>query len=314
MQEHNIVISFQDKDGNYQKNICVLLISIFENTKAHLIIHVFYDYTVSLDAINNIKKLIRSYGQKVIFYKRKIQSEYKKLNIIQTGMLSFAAMYRLDIPTVLLDVDKCLYLDGDIVVCGDIEELFNISFDGKSVLAIRDQGAIEKPYLYNRNMPVDTKNYFNSGVIMFNLKKIRGEYDLAKGCIELLMKYPKEAFADQAALNMLLAGDVKFIDGIYNKFPTRNSKVDEAIIWHFAGACKPWKVRFSEVDSLYWKFFLKTEWGKNAESLFQEYTKVVEPLSEALIYYPSGPKKMFFKRMLIRMVREFKDIWKNYFS
>lgn len=79
---------------------------------------------------------------------------------------SQAAMYRLLIPFVV-ETDKALYLDIDTLVRHDIKTLW-----GKSIDLV---GAVIDPCnIYHRDrLGIDSDNYFNSGVILFNSKKIR---------------------------------------------------------------------------------------------------------------------------------------------
>lgn len=98
--------------------------------------------------------------------------------------------------------DRVLYLDCDITVTGDISELFVTDLGGKSIAAaemvesryyIRSKKAIffeEMPYNFTdyckkisgiRHM----ENYFNAGVILFDLKRCR-KFTFHKEAVELL--------------------------------------------------------------------------------------------------------------------------------
>jgi lipopolysaccharide biosynthesis glycosyltransferase len=45
--------------------------------------------------------------------------------------------YRLLLPSILSDCDKCLYLDSDIIVCGDLYELLKIEIDDSYIAGVK---------------------------------------------------------------------------------------------------------------------------------------------------------------------------------
>ena len=64
------------------------------------------------------------------------------------------------------------------------------------------------------NIPVDRFNYINSGVVLFNLKKIREdnkEQELNKFVNENNLYYP-----DQDAINAIFKNNILFLDNKYN--------------------------------------------------------------------------------------------------
>jgi lipopolysaccharide biosynthesis glycosyltransferase len=64
------------------------------------------------------------------------------------------------------------------------------------------------------NIPVDRFNYINSGVVLFNLKKIREdnkEQELDKFVNENKLYYP-----DQDAINAIFKNHILFLDNKYN--------------------------------------------------------------------------------------------------
>ena len=79
---------------------------------------------------------------------------------------SKAAMYRLLIP-FLIDSDRAIYIDIDTILLKDIKTLW-----GKEVDYV---GAVVDPCsIFHKNrLKLKADNYFNSGVILFNSKKIR---------------------------------------------------------------------------------------------------------------------------------------------
>ena len=315
MKEYHILLSINDKTGEYTKFAGTTLVSIFENTRNKIHVHIFHDESLLNENKNKLNEICKKYGQKISYYLVELNDKIKNMKMIKEGFLSKAAVYRLFITDKIKNIDKVLYLDCDVIVNGDVKEIFDIDISNVYLGAVHDK-TVEKNFkIYKKNMPkLLPQKYFNSGVIIFNLEKIeKDNIDLLKDVMDFFNKYPKDPFTDQSALNYIFKENVLLIDNKYNMFPKRNSKIDDAMVWHFAGANKPWKTRFSEVDNLFWKYYRLTPWGENINDLIKMYSKVTDSLDYALLYYPSGPKRQFFKNMFIRFFREIKEIKCNYF-
>ena len=91
---------------------------------------------------------------------------------------------------------KVIYLDTDTVVNGDLKELFKIDISNYELAAVKD--------LYNWLNPNrwKVKKYFNSGVLLLNMKEIR-KTKLFKKSRELVAN-KKMISPDQDALNFLV--------------------------------------------------------------------------------------------------------------
>lgn len=96
--------------------------------------------------------------------------------------------------------ERILYLDSDIIVDGNIEEMYFSEFHGKFAKAVKDMYVSDVEHWYQEypNM----KPYFNAGVILVNntLWKIN---NLKESLIQTTIKYPKLSIADQDVLNIV---------------------------------------------------------------------------------------------------------------
>lgn len=311
----HVVIAIQDKTGQYSKYAGVLITSIFENTNKNIVVHIFNDGKLTNDIKSNFLTISDIYEQEIMFHTIELPYDILDLKMIKNNFLSEAALYRLFIADELdKSISKVLYLDCDIVCNGEINKIFNIPIT-TSVGAVCDEGIRKNYPLFKKNMAkFDKDKYFNSGVIMFNLNEVRKKHNLLDECMRYLLEYNKDPFSDQSALNYIFKNDCTYLPKVYNMQPKRESKKDDAIIWHFCGANKPWETRFSEVDKLWWKEFILTPWGKDPEKVFEMYDKVVDSLDYALIHYPSGSKRMFFLSLIYRLKKEIFEILNNYFK
>lgn len=134
---------------------------------------------------------------------------------------------------------KVIYLDTDTVVNGDLKELFKIDISNYELAAVKD--------LYNWLNPNrwKVKKYFNSGVLLLNMKEIR-KTKLFKKSRELVAN-KKMISPDQDALNFLIKKKLMLPE----KFNAKDKYYKEIIVHHFCNVrrkhhfffrVKPWMV------------------------------------------------------------------------
>jgi len=174
-------------------------------------------------------------------------SIFEKYRII-SAHITHAAYYRLMIPTLLRDIDKVLYLDCDIIAVTDIKELFNMNVMNCFVIAKKD--VLSGGSILRLNLP-PLRFYFNSGVMLLNLKEIRAE-NIEKKLFEYAENPPyKERFEDQDVLNYAFQAKVKLLPAQWNFRPDDEGKYN---IIHFLGPEKPWKSDTVKFQEYFWQF------------------------------------------------------------
>lgn len=143
-------------------------------------------------------------------------NEVRKLMNFKDGFYKVQVFYRLFIASILpIDIDKVLFLDGDIIVRHSLKDLWNINLSGKALGACQDaqEGLIEQ---FNRLCFSSILGYFNAGVLLINLKYWR-ENNLQQLCIDYVEKYPERVVLnDQDILNYLCREVKKEIPLKYN--------------------------------------------------------------------------------------------------
>ena len=138
------------------------------------------------------------------------------------------AVYRLLLfGEMFVRYDKILYLDCDMVINGDVSELYDTVLNGAEVAGVRSEefralSKMKRPvfldgYPYNvDNYRTDglkmkhMEDYFNSGVLLFDLQKARERISLEE--IFSLLNAHKYTYYDQDVLNMLFDGRVLTLD------------------------------------------------------------------------------------------------------
>jgi lipopolysaccharide biosynthesis glycosyltransferase len=283
----HICLPLYDRCGTYSKNIGVVICSVMDNTKFDITFHLIHDDTLSDKNIHKIKELVYRYqNAKIIFYK--INSE--EFNIIKNRVDKFSVgtLFRLKIPEFISDnIDKVIYLDADLIVNLEINHIWSIDISNYSLAACVDYDLSEfsKPWLCRVGLlPVDT--YFNGGVLILNLKKIRREHNLVNECIKFLMKYPQCQYADQDAFNFIFQNDTLLLEKRFNLL-TRAEKGkccnSEEGIYHFAGV-KPRAESNDFFDKLFYKYLSMTPWIESPDVLQELHENVLQQNLNLRIY------------------------------
>lgn len=132
------------------------------------------------------------------------------LKLPNRGRFRAAAHYRLLAPELLPQVAKAVYLDADLVVLHDVAELFDVDLDGKFLAAVHDADTagqyagydpVVKPYLENEVGLEDPRSYFQSGVLVMDLERMR-ELKLSEEMVGLAVSR-KWRWPDQDILNRM---------------------------------------------------------------------------------------------------------------
>lgn len=190
---------------------------------------------------------------------------------------SKATYYRLFIPNLYKEYDKALYLDSDIVVLDDIANLYNIDLKDNLVGAIPDEAVSKVPefinYVVNRIQVNSEHHYFNAGVLLMNLKKLR-EIDFEEVFINLIEKVTFNVAQDQDYLNTICKDRVHYIDKVWNKMPLPDENVQEKDIKliHYNLSFKPWKLDNILYEDNFWDVASKTTFYNDIINEKKNYT------------------------------------------
>lgn len=307
-----IAFSIYDKDGTYSSKIAVAIMSILATITRNLKIrfHILHDDTLNEYNKDFLKKVVNEANQEIMFYYVELKKE-DFINLKDIELYSPGALFRLKLAE-LVKVDKILYLDADIICNLNIKNLFDENIDDYAVAAVLDREVVNQDNISNnrlyKKIPIDVINYFNSGVLLFNLNYIRKNYNMFCQAMTFLKKYPYVPFSDQAALNYLFQDKCKFLNCKYNWGV--NKGVNKECIYHFSGEIdKPWIFKTSPLRILYWKYFSKTPWCRNLEDFLREYDKSNISVEEHILTGRIVSRKKFLKNFLLRLKKEIKKVF-----
>ncbi|MBR1420003.1 MAG: hypothetical protein IJ575_02950 [Selenomonadaceae bacterium] len=181
----HVCYGLRDESGKYSKYAGTSIQSLLDNTQEEVTIHILHDSTLSNENRRKLSIIAYQHDQEIRFYDvdefvpELIADANRRIPKILNSRFTIGAFYRTMIPEVL-DVDKVIYIDGDIVVNLNINDLWKIDFDGKPLAAIPEyvtglsvQTAMR---IFNscKSGVVDPQDYFNSGVLFMDLDQIRG--------------------------------------------------------------------------------------------------------------------------------------------
>jgi len=173
--------------------------------------------------------------------------------------ISVSTMDRLFLPEMLKDLEKVLYLDIDILIQGDVGELYDLNL-GENVFAgkrtrlkswanmIRPitratlHFAAEKAWDIRKRLhdKADlTSRTFNAGILVLNLELMRAENFTA----EHMYLVEQCRMNDQDVFNIYSRNRVLEIDSEWNHVPSQDFNANPKII-HWAGPAKPWKPEY----------------------------------------------------------------------
>ncbi|WP_029542528.1 glycosyltransferase [Selenomonas sp. AB3002] len=271
----HVCYGIHDENGTYSKILGTSMCSIFNNTDSYLTVHILYDDSLSIENRNLMIKLTRSYGQMIIFHKVDLKNSVSSYEYMANSGHTSATFYRLMLPEILTDdIKKIIYLDADTIVNLDIVELWNqsmeISDEIASICAVRDAWLTttgRKILEDTVGKYIDVDDYFNAGVLVMNLEKIRlhGNGYLLHMADKILREHPEWRYYDQDILNYLFSGKCHILPNCYNHLTELDYKgaykdpLEIKMIFHYVGI---WLNAQPErpYNHIFWHYFLKTPW------------------------------------------------------
>ncbi len=193
--------------------------------------------------------------------------------------------YRLYAPRLFPKHGKMLYLDTDMIVLGDIGELYDTDissyyaavvpgmYDCPSIAqrrhSSRHPGMTVTEYFQNY-LGKKTSRAFNAGMVLFNFDLMRRDGKDMQ-LIPFLLNKPKLDLLDQCVLNAVLEEKLLFVNRRWNvcrnmkwnirDFPTdMQHELEDAFahpgVFHYTTALKPWIMQRRDLKPLrYWWYY-----------------------------------------------------------
>lgn len=256
-----IIPIFFASDERYMPYLAVALTSL----KAHKTED--YDYKIHVLYTGDLN----GYSKKI----EKIQEDYfsisfvdvtEKINRITDCMhcrdyYTPAIYYRLMIPEMFPQYEKALYMDCDVVLLTDVAKLYTIDIGDNYIGAVPDQAVAAIPQFaeYTKNaLGIVAEKYFNSGVIVMNLKQFRA-IDFYDKFDAVLRSYDFTIAPDQDCLNLICKDRVYYYEAGWNKMPIAGASEGKPMLIHYNLTMKPWHYDGILYEEYFWDYAARTE-------------------------------------------------------
>ncbi len=266
MNEMNIVLT---TDDNYAVPTMVTISSILSSAEAGTWFHIYILCAEDLgpDVRQRIAGIQEKYRQADVTF---VEVRDEKLDFaVTTAYIPVASYYRLYMGS-LIPADRCLFIDGDMIVRRDLAEVYGVDLDGYYAAGVRDMGvqchfADYESYAAYLGIP-NMHTYVNAGFLVFNLKKMR-EDGMDRKMTDYIGRGYK--YMDQDIINKLCHGKIRllplrydFFTEYYNSLPEWDLSGyslqelegigQEPAVYHFTGIFKPWVCTRLTVNRIWW--------------------------------------------------------------
>lgn len=197
-------------DNNYVPYVRTSIRSIISNKNPKTHIQIF---VVGVDLSNNaVLKLENETRENVNVNVLKIS--ISDLQGLSGGTAANPGVSRADnakffLVSIFKNINKIIYLDGDTIVLNDLSEMYNTEI-GNNYAAVVDDWQ-------SGWTDGSKKRYFNNGIMLLNLKKMR-EDDISNKLIQFKLNDKVHRFVTQDAFNNVLFGKTIFLSLVYDTF------------------------------------------------------------------------------------------------
>lgn len=263
-------------DDNYAPFLGVAMESLTQNASKNY----FYRIHILTEGLNdeNVSRLTKysSANTEVVIndVKEGIRAMSDRLHV--RDYYTKATYYRFLIADMFPEYDRGLYLDCDIVVRGDVSELYNCDLGDNLVAAMNEEVMltydvygtyVEKVLGVSRNI------YFNAGVLVLNLDLFR-KVDMQARLLDIISEYTFTVTQDEDYLNVLCHGSVLLLPQYWNKnsFPGCEKYGDPAKIVHYKINWKPWHYDGVGYEEDFWHYAKQTEYYSDIRAIRDNYS------------------------------------------
>ena len=276
---------FFSTDDNYIPYLDVAISSLIENaSKAYQYRIIILHTGLMAENISKIK-LNEQAAFSIDFIDISRDLEQIKKRLKNVYHFSIVTYYRLFIASLFPQYDKVIYLDCDLVVLGDVSELYHIEL-GKNVL-----GAAPEQFVQNTKefrlyaqcaLGVDPDGYVNAGVLLMNLKEFR-KCRIEDQFIKLITEYDFDLLdPDQAYLNYLCLGKIQVLPNGWNKEPMPLVCEGNKNIVHYALYKKPWQYDDVMDGEYFWHYAKRSPFYEMINSRKQSFGDAEKADKEAM--------------------------------
>ena len=262
-KKQELIPIFFTIDDGYAPYLHVALISLIKNAskdRRYKIIVVYQE--INEENRNNLAKLVEDYPNfemEFKFMKQSLDMITDRIeNRLRSDYFTMTIYFRIFIPDMYPEYDKAIYIDSDIIVPGDISELYDTDMHDNLIGVVTDGSVNDVPELQRymtESLGLKLGDYFNSGMLLMNMKELRNVH-LAEHFLYLLNKYHFDCVApDQDYLNSMCYGKIEYLDSCWDAMPNRNKpEIENPKIIHYNLFDKPWCYDDIQYQDYFWEY------------------------------------------------------------
>ena len=305
-------------DDNYAPYCGTMITSLFHNNLNHKIeVNILSSY-ISKNNEDKFKCLADNYGQ-VINIVSIDKNKFKNLPLGRNFTnISIETYFRLNMLSLFPQYDKVLYLDCDMIIRHDLEELWKIDLTGYAIAAVKDNLYMQQKNIIR--LGYESKHsYYNSGMGLYNLSFLR-DFNFENKIWDFVEKhYNKILYHDQDIINALCHGYFKEISVRWNMLDVflmedshivnENKKdlekwIENPGIIHYSAKYKPWNIEgYHQYREEFWKYVKISPWNDlKATRKFYGKERVVIKLKLAIknLLGMIGCKKYSYRKLSLK--------------
>jgi lipopolysaccharide biosynthesis glycosyltransferase len=286
-EQVNIAFS---SDNAYLPHAAAMVASVLDHANADRHYNFFYLYSEieahRLEVFASIFRPYRNATLHAINVGNPFEDSYRSASRAPSN----ATYNRFLLFELLPTLKRLLYIDSDMIVTGDVAEIFDVPMGDAKIAGVTDHimtrtltvkvgtvdPAVPDLYAYQRDelglSDAQINNYFNAGLLVFNFAAM----DVVATGAELMKRVETSRFLfrDQDLLNSYFKDSLYRLPAKYNVFNSRASAYTNVpqgnfaeamaakrapfVVHYAAKSYKPWEVVEVDFGHLYWQALMKT--------------------------------------------------------
>lgn len=277
LEEKNIVPVVFATNEKYAPYLSVAI----ESLKSHINKDKFYDIYIFNTSLTDLtkQKLMTQSIDNVHIRIVDMNSLVNGLPLYAKSHFSVEMYYRILIPEVLWHYKKVLYLDCDICLLRDANDLYETNVEDYILSAIHNRLNEDMYKFVVNGLKIKPEEYFNSGILVMNTDNFKLN-NIKSQCFDILAQYKKLPCPDQDILNLSCNGKVLYLDEFWN-FQCQNSQytteykyqnLKHINIIHYTTGNKPWNTKNLPLGEFFWKYAKETPFFESIISIYLEST------------------------------------------
>jgi lipopolysaccharide biosynthesis glycosyltransferase len=273
--DKNAIPIFVASDDGYAPFVGVTATSIMENTNSCVCFYVL-DSGISDHNKEQLRNLQKTYQRfSITFIEVDLQDLFGSFKLHnKSHTLNVYSRYL--IPGLAENIDKVIYMDVDVVVRGDIKELYNEDLGSYSLGAVPEYTNVLDEHKKELGLSKKHK-YFNAGILLLNVKSFR-EKGILREIVSMTLEV-KPKYQDQDIFNLYFENNYKILDSKYNvsywmwkynqEEPLKEitDSIQKPFIVHYS-TFKPWKDLDVIKGNYFWKYARMTPFY---EKIFEKF-------------------------------------------